>query len=505
MSRVSQNKLKKAGKEKAQSKLLDHNFGNNTTQTNSIESTKRKRKRSKKGKDCVPSPEQPSKKPLVEMAEGNAENGNGSCTKDLTEEQMKLHKAITQAIRSTNQEDLTKLLSPITRDISILINLKETIEQQTTEIQNIKLENNVLKQKCSQMEAEQDQLKLRVSVLENAKLEKNAIFYGLEESQWESDQDLMTTIYNYMAMTVKGDESTADKLAKVKKFKILEVARLGPKSDHRTRLVRVTYENSNTVNILLANKKGLPTGIFVDREYSAETTKNRRIMRPYYNAARKSTEFQKKCRMEGDALILNGTKYTVKNLHDLPEQLSGFCVGSRSDTETYAYFGDMNPFSNFYPSPFTYNGITYNHSEQFIQSEKAKLFEDETINQQIMMAENGLECKKLSKNIKNYRHEAWKQAAMERCEPGITAKFMQNPKLIRLLQSTEDKLIVEASRDPVWGTGISITDKDVLTREKWSGHGIMSKILMRLRNKLRSGEGAGGEAGGEPMEAAGPT
>ena len=158
------------------------------------------------------------------MAEENPENGNGSCTKELNKEQMKLHKAITQAIRSTNQEDLKKLLSPITRDISILINLKETIEQQTTEIQNIKLENNVLKQRCSQMEAEHDQLKLRVSVLENAKLEKNAIFYGLEESQWESDQDLTAKIYNYMAMTVKGDESTADKLAKVKKFKILEVS-----------------------------------------------------------------------------------------------------------------------------------------------------------------------------------------------------------------------------------------------------------------------------------------
>ena len=244
------------------------------------------------------------------------------------------------------------------------------------------------------------------------------------------------------------------------------------------------YENSNTVNILLSNKKGLPTGIFVDREYSAETTKNRRILRPYYNAARKSTEFQRKCRMEGDALILNGTKYTVKNLHHLPEQLSGFCVGSRSNTGTYAYFGEMNPFFNFYPITFTYNGQSYNHAEQFIQSEKAKFFKDETVNQQIMTAENGFECKKLSKNIKNYRHEAWKQAAIELCEPGITAKFKQNPKLVHLLQSTEDKLIVEASRDPVWGTGISITDKDVLTREKWSGHGIMSKILMQLRSTL---------------------
>ena len=423
MSRVSQSKLKKAGEEKAQSKLLDHNFGNNSTSP-ATESTKRKRKRSKKGKDCVPSPEQPTKKLLVEMAEENLENG--SCTKELNEEQMKLHKAITQAIRSTNQEDLKKLLSPITRDISILLNLKETIEQQTTEIQNIKLENNELKQRCSQIETEHDQLKLRISALENVKLEKNAIFYGIEESQWETDQDLTTKIYNYMSMTVKGDEPTADKLAKVKKFKILEVARLGPKSDHRTRLVRVMYENSNTVNILLSNKKGLLTGIFVDREYSAETTKNRRTLRPYYNAARKSTEFQRKCRMEGEALILNGKKYTVKNLHNLPEQLSGFCVGSRSDAGTYAYFGEMNPFSNFYPSTFTYNGQTYNHAEQLIQSEKAKFFKDEITNQQIMRAENGFECKKLSKNIKNYRHEAWKQVAMELCEPGITAKFKQN-------------------------------------------------------------------------------
>ena len=61
---------------------------------------------------------------------------------------------------------------------------------------------------------------------------------------------------------------------------------------------------------------------------------------------------------------------------------------------------------------------------------------------------------------------------------------------------------MEASRDPVWGTGVSITDKDVLTREKWSGHGIMSDILMRLRSTLRIDESADG---GEPMEAAGST
>ena len=476
MSRVTIGKLKKAGSEKNQSKLVDHLFGKESKD----EEPKRKRKRSKKNKEQVQSPEQPHKKQLLEMDPTSA-------NVELTEDQLKLQIAITQAIRQTNKQDLNDMLSPISRDVSTLLELKDTIERQTRELHNIKLENQDLKQRCHKMEMDHDQLKERISKLENIKIENNVIFHGIEEPQWESDEDLINKIYEYMAETVKGEGTPDEKLKKVKKFKIEEASRLGPKTEHKwTRPVRVRYEHPNTVNILLANKKMLPAGIFVDKEYSTETTKNRRILRPYFNAARKSTEFFKKCRMEEDVLILNGTRYTVCNLHELPEQLNGFHVNSRSDPQTYAYFGENNPFSNFHACEFTINGRTYINTEQYIQSEKAKHFKDSTTIQQILSAKSGLDCKRLSKNIKNYRHDEWIRVAKGLSEPGIIAKFNQNPQLIELLMKTDDKLIVESSRDPVWGTGVPIHDLDVLSRDKWKGNGIMSDILMNIRDNLRS-------------------
>ena len=98
---------------------------------------------------------------------------------------------------------------------------------------------------------------------------------------------------------------------------------------------------------------------------------------------------------------------------------------------------------------------------------KAKHFKDSTTIQQILAAKSGLDCKRLSKNIKNYRHDEWVRVAKGLSEPGIIAKFNQNPQLIELLMKTDNKLIVESSRDPVWGTGVPIHDLDVLARDKW--------------------------------------
>ena len=503
MSSASKNKLKKAGNSKTQSKLLEHNFGQQTEGSDN----KRKRKRSKKSKENLTSPEQPNKKHQGEEKEAEQESKSGpnlepkpdepiqtspkmdpkeesqSLLKELSEDQLRLYMAITKAIRITSQEDMNALLSPITRDVNILLNLKDTMERQTTEIQNIKVENQELKQRCVRMENEHDQLKRRITALEDMKLEGNVIYQGVQESQWESDPDLINKIYGHMSATVKDEITQEEKLTKVKKFKIIEATRLGTKSENRTRPVRVRYENANTVNILLNNKKNLPEGIYVDKEYSLETSKNRRILRPYFNAAKKSSEYFRKCRMEGDVLILKGIKYTVNNLNELPEDLNGFHASSRNNDDIFAFFGEANPFSNFHTSKFTLNGVEYNNSEQFIQSEKAKYFKDESTARRILQASSGLECKKLSREIKNYRHEEWKNIAADLSEPGIAAKFDQNPTLKALLLSTGDKLVVEASRDPVWGTGIPLNNREVLTRSKWVGNGILSDILMNIKLK----------------------
>ena len=98
-----------------------------------------------------------------------------------------------------------------------------------------------------------------------------------------------------------------------------------------------------------------------------------------------------------------------------------------------------------------------------------------------MKANSGLECKHLSKEIQNYSHEDWKKTAKQTSEPGITAKFLQNPKLLKTLVSTEGKTLVESSKDTLWDTGIPLQSDDALTPAKWKNTGILGEILMDIR------------------------
>ena len=103
-------------------------------------------------------------------------------------------------------------------------------------------------------------------------------------------------------------------------------------------------------------------------------------------------------------------------------------AASKSDAEntTIGFFGELNPLSNFHLTPFKIHGIHYHSSEQFIQQQKCKMFGDQETEALIMATESALECKQLSRDIKNFDSERWKQNAKASCTPGILAKFEQN-------------------------------------------------------------------------------
>ena len=64
-------------------------------------------------------------------------------------------------------------------------------------------------------------------------------------------------------------------------------------------------------------------------------------------------------------------------------------------------------------------------------------------------------------------------------------KFEQNDHLVATLLATNNMMIAEASRDKLWGTGISLNDKDALSREKWENPGWLSRILTSIRDDLK--------------------
>ena len=183
--------------------------------------------------------------------------------------------------------------------------------------------------------------------------------------------------------------------------------------------------------------------------------------------------------MEDDKIVLKGRKYGVNTLNQLPEELNVFKVTTKENADTVRYFGEINPLSNFYPASFTYDGVQYISIEQFIQASKAKYFEDVDTYNQIMGCSTSLECKRASRLIRNVDVDRWELVAGNICQPGIRAKFLQNPPVM----DTGSKTIVECASDRLWGTGIPLNDPMCLDPQKWINQGIMGQILEGICNE----------------------
>ena len=186
--------------------------------------------------------------------------------------------------------------------------------------------------------------------------------------------------------------------------------------------------------------------------------------------------------MEGNHIVIKGRNYNMANLHQLSEELNGFHATSKMDEESIGFFGELNLFSNFHQCSFTLDNITYQSSEQYIQYQKAKLFGDTIRARNILDSEDAMECKSLAKNIHGFNMQQWIPKIKELCEPGILAKFLQNPPLLNLLLSTLDKELVECSYDKVWGNGIPLRNSNCLCKADWIGDNILGELIMSVRS-----------------------
>ena len=212
-------------------------------------------------------------------------------------------------------------------------------------------------------------------------------------------------------------------------------------------------------------------GIYVDREFCYATEKDRRMLRPFLKAAKNLPEYKKKCRLEGNSLMLDGKRYNKENLHQLPKKLDPMNVTTKSTDEAIGFFGELCPLSNFHSSPFLYNEVYYHSSEQMIQHMKAKTFGDKVLEKRILNAKTPIECKLLSKDISNFSFKTWSKKAKELCKKGLEANFTQNPRAMQALLETGQKKLVECTYDSLWGNGIPLHQPNCLNQHLWEKPG----------------------------------
>lgn len=99
----------------------------------------------------------------------------------------------------------------------------------------------------------------------------------------------------------------------------------------------------------------------------------------------------------------------------------------------------------------------------------------------------------------HHTREWEEQIAMVLVE-ALQGKFLQNAPLAKCPKETHPRHLGEASREPVWGTGLYLSDKETINRTKWNKQGNLDRSLWRF-GKNYWHEDSGGYSGGDPSGA----
>ena len=142
-------------------------------------------------------------------------------------------------------------------------------------------------------------------------------------------------------------------------------------------------------------------------------------------------------------------------------------------------------FSNWHPCTFTYKNITFNCSEQALMYEKAMLFNDVNIANQILNAKLPKEQKNLGRKVNNYDDKIWSPQREQIMVDILYCKFSQNEKLKNKMLQYKDYNFVEASPyDIIWGIGLHEDDNLILNENNWRGQNLLGKCLDKVCKML---------------------
>ena len=142
--------------------------------------------------------------------------------------------------------------------------------------------------------------------------------------------------------------------------------------------------------------------------------------------------------------------------------------------------------SQWWMAEFWVEAQRYSCMEQFMMAEKARLFGDKEVLEQILAAAEQGKIKALGRQVRNFDQTEWDRCKYTIVLTGNFQKFLQNPELKDFLLRTGDKILVEASpRDRIWGIGMGRNNENAGNPAAWKGKNLLGFALMEVRDELR--------------------
>ena len=251
--------------------------------------------------------------------------------------------ALCEILLKNNENTLNELIIPLKEDIKTLLDEKKEEKNLKQIVEEVHDDHLSLMKRCRKMESENKELKSRLNKLENKMLGNNIIMHGVREETWELDENRKEKVYKAIAPTV--DEKDRRKQHQiVRSILIQSTKRIGRYRTGFSHPISICFEKKSHAETLLHSRSYLPEGIYVDKEYSEETEKARKILKPILKLAASKPHYKGKCKIDEDVLIIQGKRYTVSNLHTLPEDISTFEATTKSTKDAIGFFGELNPF-----------------------------------------------------------------------------------------------------------------------------------------------------------------
>ena len=178
------------------------------------------------------------------------------------------------------------------------------------------------------------------------------------------------------------------------------------------------------------------------------------------------------------------------NLDDIQERFS------KKESLDYIFFWGHRPskdgsitkscFSQWWECTFEIDGVTYSSAEQYMMSEKAKLFGDTETVAKILHTKNPKQAKDLGRKVSNFNEDLWLKNRFNIVKAGNLAKFSQNDDLKDFLLKTKNHILVEASpADTIWGIGLAANHPGIENPFIWRGLNLLGFALMEVRDDIQ--------------------
>ena len=313
----------------------------------------------------------------------------------------------------------------------------------------------------------------------------NLVFTGIPDSKDETVGQLKTSLHQFFENKLKLTSAAS------KNIQFVRCHRLGAfkAGSHRSVIARfASFNDRQSVWLLCKHLKGQPYSISED--FPRRISFRRRLLYPLFREAKKSGRYQS-VSLKQDELYINNKKYSVDNLHLLPDHINPRTMSFRSNDTTYVVGGlysEYNLLSNWSNTEFLYNDYRYYNVEQCFQHLKALQCQDQNTAFEILCASDPREAKELGRSITmtTQQMKTWEAKREDLMKRIVKAKVTQNSKVQDALLSTGRKRLGESGvHDPVYTIGMKLTNPRVLMSGEWNAKGnIMGRILEKIRNEL---------------------